>query len=1668
MARPADAEVVDTMNDITYGGVEQQMPSAADLRMASDQPIKDKFLKYTNGDRTSPRQVLINEMNRDPSKERYPGYDPSEMTMPPDAEIVTPQGNRPPDAEVIHAKPADAEVVKAPDWIPYLSDALASGMHSAAKNLAVVGDAAANLLYPGIQTNFIDKLPEADKPLVPPEQAANATLPQKIAGGVVGAAPVIGEAMLAGGPLGAAGVMGANAAISTGTGILDQGGSLGTATGAAVASGAINAVGVAPIVKANSLVSQMVWGGTTNPLIGLMDDLSSKHILENYGTEQDTKIGNQINPWDWEKRAVEVGVGIGMGAGFHLAGLPAEYKKNKLLNEMYDAMKDKENFSKWTADQVFKTDQIVGPLLGDHVTTTPEILGVADHNTALKKLLDPENIDNTKVSEVLDILSTHPDISEYHREYARVLQRRAADLGLDLSDIRGTIEPDHPMGNYDEHGDISTMRSDQLTNPTNILHEITHAVTAKAIDNFLLPDKSNFTERQKQIDDRVKDLNTVFERARELAFKNPELKARFDEAQSGLSISEKHNGQTYGFRNLHEFASEVMVRPEFQALLSKMKAVDSDGNPLPIAKASGSKIKNMWMAAKAALKSVLNPGGGVSPATPTLFDRAFDHVTNLTDTLTASERTTNERSAGRSGDRAWLREDAKEKLSDANQAYVMGRIAQLLHDSASKGEFLTRLGIEMSNPAWKDFVQRRGEALWNQGEHVINTVKGDSFKNLPENTKVLTSDPRTVDQFFKDEFGEVPRPLTKGDDITPFGTAFLPATTLKIDKGANFMAGKLVDSVERGIAGRLINFVIDKARMYTSLGAKLHAEATSYYNEYHKLDRKGQENMMNEALYWDDAQQGRKQLIQLGMQWPTKEMLVHRGLTEAEANAYVEVTKGLDFLHTLLQQALIKTGSPPLDRIPGYMPHIFKGAYKVLVRAHEEATGKEFVVEVKGYQTKYGALNYIKQLNKGVHDVQGWKFTPEPDPQTGKNYRVQRINEVADSLMTSLQDHMTAYVNNSLLNPGIAEHLEKIDNASKRGFSKHIIERSDVAGYLGKSAMGENAGLNKGIFAKIGMSRTNNQIRELYDNYAKNVTEYYKNVMFMSEVAQPILNKTPEPHENGSTYGALLDHVTELQDYIQKFTYNFTGEGLNHLNRFIDKPARLLSESLGLSPTLYREAAGMLRNAFALLKLRANPGFYVGNALQWGHVITMLEMVNAMRTADGQKSPFVMASLAKALKEVTPGPELGAALEWARDNHVIDPQLESEMRRMKPANQAMDLLAKVTGGPLNPAIEGFSREVAFRIAYMHMREIHPGDVMKAREAAAQLMKMTMVDYDRSSRPLMFQQTGVLGEMISPFQVYRNAYLGNLEIMLRLAAEGVRSGKPALFLPLITSVSTFFMMAGAIGLPLAAEYNMIMNQLQKLMPDNADMFPTLQELLFKAHVPDWVTFGMLSSGTKNIEGLENGVYIGSSVNSVDTTQPIGTALFPFLDAIKDLSGVAGRAILHQMFPTIVAPATMSDVYAASKQVAPGVASHYIEKVIRPPNSDVAPKATTLEGSIRLEPSDVMAQNLGKQSLKVTKDTTITRLVDSQAKSMKETVKRYVQSAADIQMGYGIQGTTEEAERAVAQPPYSVSREEFYKMVADEVLSRALPMREKDARIQTKESFWKQQQRLEMER
>jgi hypothetical protein len=211
------------------------------------------------------------------------------------------------------------------------------------------------------------------------------------------------------------------------------------------------------------------------------------------------------------------------------------------------------------------------------------------------------------------------------------------------------------------------------------------------------------------------------------------------------------------------------------------------------------------------------------------------------------------------------------------------------------------------------------------------------------------------------------------------------------------------------------------------------------------------------------------------------------------------------------------------------------------------------------------------------------------------------------------------------------------------------------------------------------------------------------------------------------------------------------------------------------------------------------------------------------------------------------------------------------------------------------------------------------DPVKAREAAVNAMEMTMVNYDRSERPLMYQNLGVAGEALSPFAVFRNAYIGNTI----LAIKAAKAGHPSTWKPIVAMASTYLALAGAAGVVGMGEYDLVIDFLRYIFPQYVDEIPPKSNELFaklpEGFMGDSLRFGLLSAST--------GVNMGASMAAVAFDDMTNIALVDFMKGLYDLAGVSAKEGMEAF--GVGTGASSRDIMEASSKIAPSIVKPWIE-------------------------------------------------------------------------------------------------------------------------------------------
>jgi hypothetical protein len=1561
------------------------------------------------------------------------------------------------------------------------------------------------------------------KSYVTPEMEAQATLPDKIMGGIAGALPVVagvlGTAALTAaaapeaglGLLAGAGAMGLHSALSSSRSDLEQGVDLSTTAEKAAVQGTLGfASGLLPGVGSTVLKSAGI-GMASNVPIGIAGDIVDKAILEANGYD---KIAEQIHPFDINKIVVSGAVGGIMGAAFKVGERMNMTPEQRRIVDAIEAMPPEER----TQANILKLHimETIGRDLGK-IDTTGAMSWV--------DLEDSMNFDskNIKAVDVLKAFVTDPTVglTPDQKALSAAYLRVADAVGLSETTMR-MLDSTHErmklpdgriaLGEYVPGEDQINLNSKYAYTPDQfetILHEIGHGILYGAmhhydsITRYGMRTLDNLRAEEygpwSRLNDAGKTMMEHMEKFRQhFDYVSDQTRTQWaKEASQGKVYTPEEAARRsrveYALSDWHEYATMSMTSLDFQKHLDSLKVNSPHGlDFMPF------KISNRFQEFKAAMLSILKGDQIVTKPEMTMLNVAQDHMFRVLNDSYAEMRLRygpNDANAIMTGPERGrvIDEQNAARALEAKRLMVEGglwnefhSISKLLQTAASLKEFTTRMNMRSSAPEWRDYVARNAEHLYNNADQIVNAVgKSQNFDLLEPNVKALLGDPRSPEEFFKaiqEKLPEGEKKITMPQDIDRGGTWLWGPDQLRMIKGPDTLGGQV------------LSYYLSKAQEYRSLKAQYYAESQAMTKAFRELKRTPRENVMRAVQFWDHGQ-GNKILLDdpTKPMWPTRDQLIQHGLTAEEATAYEGRAKAMDWLMDSMDQERLHQGMPPIPRKPGYMQHGWDRTFKVLVDAIElDANGKVLrtrTVEVHDFKTQFMANRLVKNLNRGKYDTTAnaiqrmveansgaarIQFRANIDPLTKSPIRVSGSKLTkSEDFINVLSQNLISYENQAQMGPEVVKALEAISNDNLIGLNKHLMDRTDIRGFLGDMRpliTGEvQHPLSTSKWAGLGFDSTTNKILDLDKNYARTMSEYLGNAAFTREVVRPMLDHAMDtkglapldPFEHTQRWGEMLDNTPQLREYMRDFAHNFTGQSLNYLH-FLDREMTYEPNVLlGLSPRLVPQTLTMLRNIFSYAKLRLNPGFYVGNTVQWTYTLGMLEVANAMARNSGRPMKTSLATLGsfvRDMKDPKARVEMLQAVEWARDNHVLESFFEQQLRMNNdPTSHAETVsgwINKATGAGLNPAIEDKSRTWSFQIAFKHFRE-NGFSVEDSRTAAAQIMRQTNTDYMRESRPLMFQQLGLLGKAMSPFQVYRSAQLGNLYMTAKvLIQSGFKEWKP-----MVTTMLTFMLMAGVSGVPLAAEWDKLTELWNEHVPEHP--LPSLFVMMKKLGAPDWMVWGAISAGSKALPGMDHGINLSGSLGSVDLEQGIPQAMVPFLGGLKETAGLLALAGGNML--GMNRPVNRADVHKAASTITPGFMQPWLQQWLQLDNSRVYPTAQGLTGEYERTDSDIRANIIGnRQSVTEASERKITQWVEVQLKNKEDTVKQYLQTILDHQYGKGIQSNVDDALKYLLSVDGGMmTREQVEEQVVKMAEKELTTPRTRDADLSGMRGAWKQQ-------
>lgn len=651
-----------------------------------------------------------------------------------------------------------------------------------------------------------------------------------------------------------------------------------------------------------------------------------------------------------------------------------------------------------------------------------------------------------------------------------------------------------------------------------------------------------------------------------------------------------------------------------------------------------------------------------------------------------------------------------------------------------------------------------------------------------------------------------------------------------------------------------------------------------------------------------------------GKRWLNTDDLIREGLNDKQIQAYTnyrtEIGKALNDLNI----ARAAKGLDPVKAVEGYVPARWVGRYYIRIAdkdgrllSVEARRGKAEVEKLKAH------LEGQKEKGYQVSEV----LTREDIRQTKRPGEARTSRDLFDQIAETLgRDSLEKAVLDQLV-----EDYQAQLPGGRKGFGKHMEEKTGVGGYLG-----DMEGRTPHEHFLDAMEGIDGYVRDLYD--------FVETQKAHSEIAK--LTKK----DNGVDMPNAKSYVEAYWNHAQKMEGQFA-QTQRHVLEAIPK-------SFGLDPALVSKLSNGIRKQVVLSMLGYwRPSFLASQVFQ--PVTMMLPALTEMRIrAHGEQfthsTPVAMArGWADAWHPEGASALSKEAYKWAKDNGVLRDTLMSDLDSLKGMEEKTfigETWKYVNGEKPMQMAENFARRAAFMQA---VYALEGSKLPKAERfaAAGDIMDMAMTNYAHHEKAMGFTAGGELGKWVSPLQTYKMNWVSQRLKYARLIAEDFKNFDN--YKPLAQSIVMDLLFAGVMGTMLLKEADLAISLLKKMGVMDADTDDATGHLLKwsdqiagKGKGRDFLRYGVLSGITG---------YDFSPQYAMSQLVPHSMAdLFPTVKKASDIGKAAMGVAMDPM---------NSERQGAALNQLPGPAKALGEMAMRDENGMLPNPNRNMEGKVRRE-------------------------------------------------------------------------------------------------------------------
>jgi hypothetical protein len=677
-------------------------------------------------------------------------------------------------------------------------------------------------------------------------------------------------------------------------------------------------------------------------------------------------------------------------------------------------------------------------------------------------------------------------------------------------------------------------------------------------------------------------------------------------------------------------------------------------------------------------------------------------------------------------------------------------------------------------------------------------------------------------------------------------------------------------------------------------------------------------------------------------------------------NAYRILREAFDKALVEQNSARAAQGKPPIKPQEAYLSSRWQGDFR---RPLFDAKGK--VVWFLSGETKMGLNAQTRAVLKDHPDL---TFDPK------KDFVVRFWNRKTDmeSAYTTMLDILGRDDPAVQKLQAYMEEITKGNAASFLNQEKHFKQKGNAHGFVGdRPQLTVNDFTDRNIPFGDKIVVANRAKHEAIAMFEQQM-QYMKNAIRWSElqkITDQFKQLVNDPH--------LVEHQPNNIKYLRDYYKQALGYGESRFTRAMADSLR----DFGVSPEPFDRAVGGMKSFFILDKLAESIGFIATQGLQISMIVPhMIDLAVKGRFVSnplkaiaaglfggitmGTGHQFNALAKGKARFEGIPHADFfNRAYKYAEDNGITARSIYDE----SPISSSFSTIGKV-GKFLGRSItlpETYIRSAAFMTLSQFLKDsgkyTNEADIFREAERRT---NVSMTDYAKTERPMLFQKLGSLGNFINTLQTFAFNYYNQFSYFYREAKKGN-------VMPLMAALALQYAVSGVMGQPYVDDAYKALMSLKDHLP--AKYWQKIQDNEFLREPKMWTIKNFGTSTAYGMLSDKLGINLSSRLAAPSGGQMLTSPIGPATEIAKQAMSV-GSALIDPTNTTKWAQAAMDvnlEGLKGAVETSPIMEGHTYNK--RPNGTTEVLRPTKLmqrEGLVVRTPEDTRIRALGLRSMNET--------------------------------------------------------------------------------------------------